>query len=97
MTSSQAIQRAAWAFLGLSVIAFISGAFLARNYLCQPQGPNAFLAALLLVALAFLLFIVQAIQRRSFLVGGGALLVALLAFAMWVVAVAMTLPGCSGV
>jgi uncharacterized membrane protein YwaF len=97
MTKSQVIQRAAWLSLLLSVAAFAAGIYLARVFLCRPLGPLAFSAALLLCALAFVLFTARAIFQPSYLVGGGALLVALLAFCMWVIATAMTLPGCSGV
>ena len=97
MNSLLPIIRAAWISLGLSVGAFALGIYLARAFLCQPQGPVAFLAALVLCAVTFVLLVVQAIKRRSYWAGGGALLIALLALAMWVIGIAMTLPGCSGV
>ena len=97
MTKVQLVRRAAWTCLAVSVAAFAAGIALARFYLCQSPGPTAFAIALVLCILAALLFVGRSIQVCSFWPVGGALLVGLLAVAMWVIAVAMTLPGCSGV
>lgn len=95
MNPSRIVQRAAWLFLGLSVASFVAGIFLDERFFCEPHGPYAFAAALVLCVLAFVSFAARAICLRSFMVGGGALLVALLAFFMWAAGIGMTL-ACGG-